>query len=327
MTLRLGRLALALSAGDARGLLEHPYLIRDLADEGIAFVALGIDRAYERSRDTGDLYDPLLLASYFHQVDPALLVLPFTAPARTQPWNLARTVLSNDHLARGNGGVLLGRRDAYADAAVRAVDHDAPARATSAEDAQELVEYVDVLRKLWQTWPAESIILDRESGTYARRDLVRELPPHDDHPPASSGPLSLPSSRQGEPVVATWLDRPGDLGVLAESADLLIVADDAGLQEDVEASVPRQYRSRVYAHHRLADPHAWNGVAGNGLLEPAPGAGSIASVIDRWLGALRTLAFERTPNRITARARLSLGEPRYRLIGAPFAFDTEKSIA
>lgn len=170
---------------------------------GAAAVAIGTDR-FDPATATGNRLDPTAAALALGRALPEHGFLVAVAPTREHPYNVARRVLSLDHVLDGRVGVVVGSRD-----------HGAPD--TDPRDGpHDPVEFATVLRGLWRTWPLDSIVGDRASGVFARTERIRPLD-HDGGPDGYRvrGPLTTPSSRQGEPVLAVWhdVDLPGGSGV------------------------------------------------------------------------------------------------------------------
>lgn len=179
--------------------------IADLADRirasGAAVVAIGTDR-FDADRGRGHRLDPTTAALALGRALPAHGLLVAVAPTREHPYNVARRVLSLDHVLGGRVGLVVGARD-----------HGLPATGEQHDPA----EFAEVVRGLWHTWPFDSIIGDRAVGRFADTDRIRPLD-HDGGPDGYRvrGPLTTPSSQQGDPVLAAWHD------VVFPAADLVL---------------------------------------------------------------------------------------------------------
>lgn len=114
----------------------------------------------------------------------------------TEPYNLARQLASLDHISNGRIGWnvvtswSVPAAGNYGDS--EQVSHDiryAKAR-----------EYIELAKALWASWDADVILDDRASGRYARADGIRPIN-HKGEYYAVTGPLNIPQSRQGRPVL------------------------------------------------------------------------------------------------------------------------------
>ncbi len=134
---------------------------------------------------------------------PGVAVLVVSDGVRDAPYNAARRFLSLDHLSGARAGVLFTAGDA---------------------EAEGTAERIDVIRALWNSWPVDTLIADRDRGVFATTEGIRRVA-HEGARYRVAGPLNSPSSRQGEPV-SLWrvssaeeLDRAGGL------VDLVLIED------------------------------------------------------------------------------------------------------
>ncbi|SBN63256.1 Luciferase-like monooxygenase [Curtobacterium sp. 9128] len=158
-------------------------------------VVLGADRFVQEHAD-GPRVDPTSAALALGRALPAHRFLIAVAPTRDHPYNVARRVLSLDHVLGGRVGLLVGAHDPGA--------HDP---AADDERSHDPAEFARVVRGLWATWPFDSIVGDRSTGVFADTDRVRPLD-HDGGPGGYRvrGPLTTPSRPGGSPVLAVWDD-------------------------------------------------------------------------------------------------------------------------
>lgn len=113
-----------------------------------------------------------------------------------EPYNLARMLMSLDHLSRGRAGwnvvTSLGDRAAKNFGLDNQLDHDTRyARAAEA---------IEVIRGLWDTYEADAFPRDRETGRFLEQNRVNLLN-HRGEFFSVAGPLNIERSVQGEPVI------------------------------------------------------------------------------------------------------------------------------
>ncbi len=158
-------------------------------------VVLGADR-FVPERAGGPRVDPTSAALALGRVLPPHRFLIAVAPTWDHPYNVARRVLSLDHVLGGRVGLLVG-----------AHDHGAHDPTADDERSHDPAEFARVVRGLWATWPFDSIVGDRSTGVFADTDRVRPLD-HDGGPGGYRvrGPLTTPSRPGGSPVLAVWDD-------------------------------------------------------------------------------------------------------------------------
>jgi len=113
-----------------------------------------------------------------------------------QPYHIARTFATLDHLTRGRvaWNVVTSANDSEAHnfGLDQHLEHDL--RYDRAD------EFMAATYKLWDSWQADALILDRATGIFADPAAVRYV----DHAGAwfrSRGPLNVPRSPQGRPVI------------------------------------------------------------------------------------------------------------------------------
>ncbi|MEU7972412.1 NtaA/DmoA family FMN-dependent monooxygenase [Micromonospora sp. NPDC049089] len=133
-----------------------------------------------------------------------------------EPYELARQLASLDHLSGGRAAwnvvttsdAFTGenfRRGGYLDRTLR---------------YERAAEFVRTARKLWESWPAEAIVGDRNGGRY-----VAEAAPgafaHDGDQFDISGHFTVPRSPQVHPVILQAGDSPDGREFAASSADAI----------------------------------------------------------------------------------------------------------
>jgi len=218
---------IALSGAHLAALLADRALTARLNAAGLPFAVAGIDRidpAVPRSRDgaAGRTVESTVAAAALAARAPDLGWLAAAAVHRDHPYNLARRIASADHLSGGRSGLVLGLRMSFAPPgrAGREVwggaglTEGAPAGPETTRDA------ATAIRALWQSWPAESVVADREARVYAHGDQIR----HIDHRGVFDidGPLTVPATPQGSPVLAWRAGTTGEAAAARGVADILI---------------------------------------------------------------------------------------------------------
>lgn len=233
-------LAAAFTTAEVMAILDDRRLREIWAGHPAAFAVVGIDRlAGPGATPAATDLDPSLLATALASYGGPPVVLAATAHIDL-PYNLARRALSVDHFTRGRSGVLLGSRDprgrtekAWSGAGLGTTAELGPD--TAADTARAIAG-------LWQSWPADSVIGDKETGILVRSERIRRV----DHRGAAvtAGPLSIPGSLQGTPVLVWYEPDPGagirgtgvyDLTVLGGFPDRAAVAAAVSHSRDAES--------------------------------------------------------------------------------------------
>jgi alkanesulfonate monooxygenase SsuD/methylene tetrahydromethanopterin reductase-like flavin-dependent oxidoreductase (luciferase family) len=211
----------ALSGDHLAALLGDRTLAGLLDGAGFAFAVAGIDRI-DGSSPADHTVESTIAAAVLAARAPRLGWLAAAAVHRDHPYNLARRIASADHLAGGRSGLVLGLADGYApegrdgDGAWGGAGLSAgvPLGAQTARDAAAAI------RDLWLSWPYASIVADHDTGIYARGEQIV----HIDHRGvfAVDGPLTVPTTPQGSPVLAWYARSALEAAAAAGVADILI---------------------------------------------------------------------------------------------------------
>ncbi|ORX05280.1 monooxygenase [Mycobacterium triplex] len=113
-----------------------------------------------------------------------------------QPFHVARTFATLDHLSGGRAAwnVVTSVNDSEAQnfGVDTHLGHD--------ERYDRADEFMDVVAGLWDTWEDDAILHDRATGQYGDPDKVHELR-HVGQYFSSRGPLTVPRTPQGRPVI------------------------------------------------------------------------------------------------------------------------------
>jgi alkanesulfonate monooxygenase SsuD/methylene tetrahydromethanopterin reductase-like flavin-dependent oxidoreductase (luciferase family) len=160
--------------------------------------------------------DPTVVVSFLAGRTSALGYLADVPTTHHAPYNLARRILSIDRATGGRAGLVL--RPGEGDEVTGAVVPD-----PSATDRKERwCEYAEILRRLWDSFPAEALVGDQESGIFVRDELIQPAG-FDGRFYRVSGPIDGPSSVQGRPVQVAAVTDASEIACVAGHADAVIV--------------------------------------------------------------------------------------------------------
>src|SRR4029453_1412153 len=98
-------------------------------------------------------------------------------------------------------------------------------------------EFVDICKGLWDGWEEGAVVADRASGTFVDRPKVHEIDPRGRFF-SVRGPLALPRSPQGWPVMVQAGGSPAGLEFAATVAEVIFAA-----QSDREQAI--KFRAAV----------------------------------------------------------------------------------
>jgi len=113
-----------------------------------------------------------------------------------QPFHVARLFSTMDHMTEGRAAwnvvTSVNDNEARNMGLEAAVGHD--------ERYDRADEFMEVVHGHWDTWEDDALVLDKESGLFARGDRVHRLD-HRGEQFLSRGPFTVPRTPQGHPVV------------------------------------------------------------------------------------------------------------------------------
>jgi FMN-dependent oxidoreductase (nitrilotriacetate monooxygenase family) len=146
-------------------------------------------------RPSGAL-EPTVLLTAIAGATSRIGVIATASTTYNDPFNLARRFGSVDHVSGGRAGWNVVTT-AGPDAARNFGLDDQPAHAERYERADE---FLDVAYRLWDSWDDDAPLGDKASGVWGDHDRVRTIDYVGRHFRVR-GPLNLPRSPQGRPVI------------------------------------------------------------------------------------------------------------------------------
>jgi FMN-dependent oxidoreductase (nitrilotriacetate monooxygenase family) len=146
-------------------------------------------------RPAGQL-DPLVLLSVLAAATTHIGLIGTASTTYNAPYNLARRFASLDHVSGGRAGwniVTTADRGA-------ALNFGLAGRPDHADRYARATEFLDVTLKLWDSWDDDAVLADKASGRFAAPGRIRPID-HDGEYYSVRGPLNLPRSPQGRPLL------------------------------------------------------------------------------------------------------------------------------
>ena len=170
--------------------------------------------------------DAVLVASRVAPTTRHVGFLPTAVTTHTEPFHLSKAIATLDYVSTGRAGVrvqVAARADAAAHVGRRElppVDPAAPASGPLvAELFDEAAEYVEVLRRLWDSWEDDAEIRDAATGRFVDVDKLHYVDVEGAHF-SVRGPSITPRPPQGQPVVAALGHAEVPWRLIGRSADL-----------------------------------------------------------------------------------------------------------
>jgi len=184
-------------------------------------------------------HDPMPLVPLLAAATRNLGIIATASTSFYPPFLLARLMSTLDHLTRGRVGwnIVTSSEDLAAQnyGMDKLPDHD--------ERYERAEEFVDLVKRLWDSWEPDALVMDRDSGTYVDHTRV--------HPVnfrgrwhASRGPLNTLRGPQGRPVLCQAGSSPRGRDFAAANADTVIatakgVAGMRAFRDDIRARAQR----------------------------------------------------------------------------------------
>lgn len=163
----------------------------------------------------------------------------------TEPFNLARQFGSLDHISQGR----IGWNIVTSWLATAAANYAGDGQLSHAERYQRGEEYMTAVKGLWDSWAADALVDDRKTGHYAKADRIRRVD-HAGQYYNVAGPLNLPRSPQGRPVLVQAGSSETGRAFAARHAEAIFTAQ---LEQETAQSFYADIKARVSNEGRSPD--------------------------------------------------------------------------
>nr|WP_226529415.1 LLM class flavin-dependent oxidoreductase [Metabacillus niabensis] len=163
--------------------------------------------------------DPLTLLSALSVVTTHIGLTATASTTYNEPFHLARKFATIDHLSRGRAAWNVVTSSSEAEALNFSRDHHLE-HSVRYERAEEFVE---VVKKLWDSWEDHALLIDRESARFADPSLVHQLN-HKGKWFSVKGPLNISRPVQGHPVIIQAGSSESGKELAAKTAEVIFTA-------------------------------------------------------------------------------------------------------
>lgn len=225
-------------------LLRRVAQIAEAAKFDMLFLADGLTSGLDAHPSMIARFEPLTLLASLAMVTDKIGLAATASTTYGEPYHLARAFASIDHLSHGRAAwniVTTSYARTAANFSKSHPEHDE--RYAVAE------EFVDVVRGLWDSWADDAFPKDKESGVYADPAKVRVLD-HAGKYYSVKGPLNIPRSPQGHPIlIQAGSSGPGQ-DLAARTADIVFTAQQS---LDEAQAFYKSLKSRVVGFGRSPD--------------------------------------------------------------------------
>jgi alkanesulfonate monooxygenase SsuD/methylene tetrahydromethanopterin reductase-like flavin-dependent oxidoreductase (luciferase family) len=227
-----------------RGLLDFVTI-----EDGFSVQSVRADRV------TGRL-DAVLIAARVAPLTRHIGLVPTVVVTHTEPFHISKAIATLDYASNGRAGVrvrvsaspqeaaLFGRRDFPE---LNLADRDDPAvREFTAALFDEAADYVEVIRRLWDSWDDDAEIRDAATGRFVDRERLHYIDFAGDYF-SVKGPSITPRPPQGQPIVSA-------LGHATVPYQLIAKAADVGFVTPADADDARRIVSDIQSARQGHDP-------------------------------------------------------------------------
>jgi alkanesulfonate monooxygenase SsuD/methylene tetrahydromethanopterin reductase-like flavin-dependent oxidoreductase (luciferase family) len=171
--------------------------------------------------------DAVLVAARIAPATRHIGLVPVATVTHTEPFHISKAIATLDYVSHGRAGwqprvsvttheaALFGRRDG-----------------SQIPLFDEAVEYIDVVRRLWDSWEDDAVIRDVSTGRYVDTDKLHYIDFTGKHF-SVKGPSITPRPPQGQPVVAALAHAGPVYEFASATADVVFITptDEASLRE------------------------------------------------------------------------------------------------
>lgn len=199
-------------------LLRRVSKIAEAAKFDMIFLADGLTSGLDAHPSTIARFEPLTLLAALALVTDKIGLAATSSTTYGEPYHVARAFSSVDHLSHGRAAWNIVTTS-YA----RTANNFSKSHPEHDERYAVAEEFVDVVRGLWDSWDDDAFIKDKEAGIYADPAKLHVLD-HKGKYYSVKGPLNIPRSPQGHPIlIQAGSSGPGQ-DLAARTADVVFTA-------------------------------------------------------------------------------------------------------
>ena len=191
--------------------------------------------------------DAVLIAARIAPRTHRIGLVPTATVTHTEPFHVSKSIATLDYVSTGRAGVrvqLSARPDVAAHFGRRelprlsiATIDDPAAQQQIGEYFAEAADYVEVLRRLWDSWEDDAEIRDIATGRFIDRDKLHYID-FEGRWFSVKGPSITPRPPQGQPIVAALGHGGASYELIAGSADVgFVTPHDAAQAADIVGEI------------------------------------------------------------------------------------------
>ncbi|MGW2062190.1 LLM class flavin-dependent oxidoreductase [Streptomyces sp. NBC_00121] len=204
--------------------------------------------------------DAVLIAARVAPLTRHIGLVPTVVATHTEPFHISKAIATLDYVSTGRAGLRIqvsARQNEAAHFGRRAFprfrieDLDSPAvRDLTAELFEEAGDYIEAVRRLWDSWEDDAEIRDAATGRFIDRDKLHYIDFEGRHF-SVKGPSITPRPPQGQPLVSALAHQSVPFQLVARSADIGYVTPH---DTDQARAIVDEIRGEQAAAGRAEDP-------------------------------------------------------------------------
>ncbi|MDH6566296.1 alkanesulfonate monooxygenase SsuD/methylene tetrahydromethanopterin reductase-like flavin-dependent oxidoreductase (luciferase family) [Streptomyces sp. SAI-117] len=183
--------------------------------------------ADERTDQVRGRLDAVLIASRIAPLTRHIGLVPTAVVTHTEPFHLSKAIATLDYVSTGRAGLrvqITARPDEAAHFGRRTVPrieaYDSPEAQDLVTDLfDEAADYVEAVRRLWDSWEDDAEIRDAATGRFIDRDKLHYIDFEGRHF-SVKGPSITPRPPQGQPLVTALGHQTVPYRLIARQADV-----------------------------------------------------------------------------------------------------------
>ncbi|MFF4602835.1 LLM class flavin-dependent oxidoreductase [Streptomyces sp. NPDC001339] len=191
--------------------------------------------------------DAVLVAARVAPLTRHIGLVPTVVATHTEPFHISKAIATLDYVSTGRAGLRVQVTARQNEAAhfgrrtvppVRAADWETPAgRELITELFEEAADYIEVVRRLWDSWEDDAEIRDVATGRFIDRDKLHYIGFEGRHF-SVKGPSITPRPPQGQPVVSALARRSMPYQLVGRSTDIgYVTPHDTGQARTIVAEI------------------------------------------------------------------------------------------
>ncbi|MFB7313396.1 LLM class flavin-dependent oxidoreductase [Streptomyces sp. NPDC056192] len=257
---RLGDLLTAEYWADIVTEAEHGLLDFVTIEDALGLQSSRFTEPDSRTDQVRGRLDAVLIAARVAPLTRHVGLIPTVVTTHTEPFHISKAIATLDYVSTGRAGLRVqvsGRQNEAAHFGRRTIPRIRFGEAYAPEIQEVITElfeeagdYVEVVRRLWDSWEDDAEIRDAATGRFIDRDKLHYIDFEGRHF-SVKGPSITPRPPQGQPVVSALGHETVPYRLIARSADIGYVTPH---DTDQARAIVYEIRGEQAAAGRAEDP-------------------------------------------------------------------------